>query len=195
MSIVLAIDPGLAAVGYILARVWQASPWEVDVFEGGLWQSELPPTDERFLDVTAETIVRARMQVQRVLLFIRMHGVSVVVAETISHPRDAGTALKVMAFWAMLSYALEEIKMPFVHLRPQDVRQSLKLPKTKRTWTREQKKKLVHDALLAFYGAPKLKELLGHLTRKEDRSHPLDGLAVLTATMTQQFGEGGFVVR
>lgn len=193
-STVLSLDPGLAAVGYVLARVWQASPWEVEVFEGGLWQSELPPTDERYLDVTAETIARARMQVQRVLLFIRMHGVTVVVAETISHPRDAGTALKVMAFWAMLSWALAEIGMPFVHLRPQDIRQALKLPKTKRTMTRADKKKLVHDALLAFYGAPKLKALLGHLTRKEDRSHPLDALAGFTAVMTKQFGDGGFVV-
>lgn len=193
-STVLAIDPGLASVGFILARVWQASPWQVEVFDGGLWQSELPPVDERYLDITAETIARARMQVQRVLLFIRMHGVTVVVAETISHPRDAGTALKVMAFWAMLSYALEEIGMPFVHLRPQDIRQALKLPKTKRTMTRDQKKKLVHDALFAFYGASKLKELLGHLTRKEDRSHPLDALAGFTAVMVQQFGEGGFVV-
>lgn len=194
-SIVLAIDPGLAAVGYILARVWPGSTWDVEVYAGDVLHAELPPTDERFLDVNDETTKRAIMQVRRVIEIIRDEGVTVVVAETISHPRDAGTALKVMAFWTLLVYVLDEQGLPFVKLRPQDIRQALKLPKTKRTMTRDQKKKLVHDALLALYGADKLKALLGHLSRKEDRSHPLDALASFTAVMSNQFGSNGFTLR
>ncbi len=194
-SIVLAIDPGSTNVGYVLALIWSGTTWDIEIVKGDHLKIEQSPDDAQCFDEHEITTNRAMAQVRKIQEIIRDEGVTVVVAETISHPRDAGTALKVMAFWTLLVYVLDEQGLPFVKLRPQDIRQALKLPKTKRTMTRDQKKKLVHDALLALYGVDKLKALFGHLSRKEDRSHPLDALASFTAVMTNQFGSGGFTLR
>lgn len=192
-STVLALDPGLAHVGFILARIWrgqgfQGSPWDIEVVEAGLWIAQLPDIDERVLDAIDDTTNRAMFQVGNVLSKYAHEGASVIVAEKISHPRDASTAIQVTAFWAMLAYALKQQGIPFVTLRPQDIRSTLGLPKTKATMTRNDKKKLVTDEIERRYGKSKLKALMGHLTRKEDRSHPLDALASFTAAMIKQFG-------
>ena len=192
-STVLALDPGLAHVGYILARIWrgqgfQGSPWDIEVVEAGLWIAPLPDIDERVLDAIDDTTNRAMLQVCNVLAKYAHEDASVIVAEKISHPRDASTAIQVTAFWAMLTYACKQQAIPFVTLRPQDIRTTLGLPKTKATMTRNDKKKLVTDEIERRYGAAKLKTLLRHLTRKEDRSHPLDALASFTAAMIKQFG-------
>jgi len=216
-STVLALDPGLAHVGFILARIWRrfGSPlnvsivdantgdrlpfvglhaptngptWDIEVVEAGLWIAPLPDIDERVLDAIDDTTNRAMLQVCNVLAKYAHEDASVIVAEKISHPRDASTAIQVTAFWAMLTYACKQQAIPFVTLRPQDIRSTLGLSKTKATMTRNDKKKLVTDEIERRYGKAKLKTLLRHLTRKEDRSHPLDALASFTAAMIKQFG-------
>lgn len=188
-SVILAIDPGLASVGYVLARLWSGkdTPPEVEVYEAGVWKAGL--AEERETGAVEESFNRARAQAENVRAAVRGHGVSVLVVEALSHPRNAGSAAKVSMFWGGLGAVVDELALHVEMVRPQDVRAALKLPKTKRDMTRTQKKRIVADELVRRYGATKMKTLLGHLTLAEDRSHPTDALATLTATLIQQFGE------
>lgn len=191
-SVILANDPGLARVGYVLARLWTRDGIAplVEVYEAGVWKADLPEADERIDSAAKDGFRRARIQGENVRDAVRVSGASVLVTEELSHPRDASSAAKVSMFWGALALVTGELGLHVEMVRPQDVRRALNLPKTTRTMTRTQKKKLVHDAIVQRYGAVTMKRLLGHLTRAEDRTHPIDGLATLTAALILQFGEG-----
>jgi hypothetical protein len=188
--VILALDPGLARVGYVLAWLWSSKdvPPEVEVFEAGVWKADLPDAEERDLPAVEDSFRRARLQGQNVRDAVRAHGVTVIVTEALSHPRDAGSAAKVSMFWGALGAVADELSLHVEMVRPQDGRRVLGLPKTPRGATRAQKKRVVREELERRYGKAKLDALVGHLSRAEDRTHPLDGLATLTAALILQFG-------
>jgi Holliday junction resolvasome RuvABC endonuclease subunit len=190
--VILALDPGLARIGYNLAHLWAnpGGPPDVEIFQADVWRADLPEAEERTLPAVEDSFRRARLQGQRLRAVVREHGVSLVVTEALSHPRDAGSAAKVSMFWGVLGAVADELFLDVVMVRPQDARRVLGLPKTPRGATRAQKKRVVHDELRRRYGAQKLAALVGHLSRAEDRTHPLDGLATLTAALLLEFGEG-----
>lgn len=190
-SNILSTDPGLASVGYVLSRLWTRTSIAplVEAYEAGVWKADLPEADAREKSVVEESFSRARVQAENVRRVVQASGVSVLVTEALSHPRDAGSAAKVSMFWGALAAVTDELGLHVEMVRPQDVRKALNLPKTTRAMTRVQKKKLVHDALSERYGAVAMKRLLGHLTRAEDRTHPTDALATLTAALVLQFGD------
>jgi hypothetical protein len=190
-SVILALDPGLAHIGFVIARVWPGMTiWDVEVVKAGAWTAELPDIDDRMQSSVEDSFRRAQVQGRRLHETIVQEGVTVVVTEELSHPPDAGAAAKVAMFWGLLARVVDVQSLHVEMIRPQDIRRTLGLPKTTRTMTRKDKKKLVHDELERRYGVAKLKALVGHLKRAEDRSHPLDALASFTAAMVIQFGDG-----
>jgi len=189
-SIVLATDPGLASLGYLLARLYASKglPPEVEIFAAGVWKAELPEEDAREQSAVEDSFRRTQTQMQNVHRVVEEYGVSILVTEALSHPRDAGSAAKVSMVWGGLATLVYMLGLHVEMVRPQDVRRLLGLPKTTKTATRKDKKKLVIDELERRYGKDGIKALVGHLTRAEERTHPLDALAAFTAVMIQQFG-------
>ena len=97
--------------------------------------------------------------------------------ESMSFPRNAGSAAKVAMGWGVIAALAEDLGIPVVQSSPQEIKKVL-------TGAKNASKKEVQDTLGLRYN--NLSELLTEITAKSDLDHAYDALAAVVASLDSE---------
>lgn len=115
---ILAVDPGLAAMGYAVLALNGAG------IEFGVLRTAPSPKKQRTLAID-DNLRRVREIAHDLNGLIYRHGVKVLAAEAMSFPRSSSSAAKLAMSWAAFATLSELRGLPLVQASPQMVRRAL----------------------------------------------------------------------
>ena len=170
MIVVLGIDPGFAAIGLATVRI--DAEGETPLF---LEVVHTEKVARKTNTLASDDNLRRAREIAAALKSIldRIHVVAFA-AESMSFPRHAGTAAKIMMAWGVIAAVSEQNGIPIVQASPQAIKKCL-------CGVKNASKEDVQGALISRYGD--IIERLSHPLNKADFEHAFDALGAVVATL------------
>ena len=171
--LVLGIDPGFASLGYAIVSI---GPADETITAMGVVRT-VRATKKRRVRASDDNFERARELVGALQNLVRHHLIgraTLLVAESMSFPRNSSVAAKIAMCWGALAGVAVAENLPVLQATPQEIKRAV-------CGRRDASKEEVRERLLLRYGAGTVAAL--RLVPKSQWDHPFGALAAIVACL------------